>query len=105
MIAFTDGAALICVVPSRTQNGVYLVRCEPAGRELIVSHDCPASRFGRTCRHIHEAVAAYERWQWWEPKKRIVPVQKRIALQPEWDQVQLTPSPEDILRAVVQNAS
>jgi hypothetical protein len=105
MIAFTDGAALICVVPSRTHNGVYLVRCEPSGGDLIVSHDCPAIRFGRACRHVHEAASACERWQWWEPKKRIKLVCRRIVLKPEWDQVQLTPSPEELLRAVVMNAS
>lgn len=66
MIAFTDGAALICVVPSRTHNGVYLVRCEPVETDLIVSHDCPAIRFGRACRHIQEAASAYELWHWWE---------------------------------------
>lgn len=105
MIAFTDGVALICVVPSDSQNGVHLVRCKPSGIELIVCHDCPKARRGQSCRHVEEAIAAYERWHWWEPKKRIVPVCRRIVLKPEWEQVQLTPSPEDILRAVVQNAS
>ncbi|WP_156922434.1 hypothetical protein [Cohnella thermotolerans] len=38
-------------------------------------------------------------------KKRIVPVCRRIVLKPEWDQVQLPPSPVELLRAVVMDAS
>jgi len=105
MKAFADGTALIVVVPSRTQNGIYLVRCEPAGMKLIVSHDCPAARRGKPCWHIQEAAAAYERVHWWEPKKEVVLAPRRIVLQPGWRQVSIPASLEDRLRAVIQGAS
>lgn len=105
MIAFTDGTALIVVVPSQSHNGVYLVRCEPSGMELIVSHDCPAARRGRMCRHVREAESVYERVHWWEPRKEIVLVPCRIVLRPEWRQVEVPASPEEMLRAVIHNAS
>jgi hypothetical protein len=105
MIAFTDGTALIVVVPSKTLNGVYLVRVEPNGLKLFVSHDCPAARHGKVCWHVHQAVAAYERVHWWEPKKEVVFAPRRIVLRPEWRQVKIPASPEDMVRAVVQDAS
>jgi len=101
VIAFTDGVALICAIPSNTQNGVYLVRAEPQGNKLIVSHDCPAARFGNECRHVPVTVAAYERYHWWEPKKRVVIVPKRIVLHPDWQQIELPLSPEELVRAVI----
>jgi hypothetical protein len=105
MKAFMDGMALIVAVPSRTQNGVYLVRCEPAGLNLIVSHDCPAAYHGKLCWHIQEAVAAYERVHWWEPKKEVVLTPRRIVLQPDWRQVSIPLNPVDWLRTVIHDAS
>lgn len=105
MKAFTDGKAFIVVVPSRTQNGVYLVRCDPIGMKLIVSHDCPAASHGKPCWHVQQAVAAYERAFWWEPKKDVHILRSRIILRPEWRQVNIPPSPEEALRAVIRGAS
>jgi hypothetical protein len=105
MKAFMDGMALIVAVPSRTQNGVYLVRCESKGMKLIVSHDCPAACHGKPCWHIHEALAVYERIHWWEPKTEVTLEPRRIILQPGWRQVSIPASLEDRLRAVIQGAS
>lgn len=105
MIGFTDGAALIVVVPSRTHNGVYLVRVEQRGLKLIVSHDCLTARSGTMCRHVLEAKAAYERTHWWEPKKEVVLDLRRIVLRPEWKQVNIPASPEEVIRAVICDAS
>jgi hypothetical protein len=84
--AFTDGRALICLIPSTRHNGVYVVRAEPQGMDLIVSHDCPALKYKGTCGHIAEAAAAYQAIQYWEPRKRIIIQQQRIVLEPHWRQ-------------------
>lgn len=105
MITFSDEMALICAIPSKSQNGIYLVRVDPAGEELVISHTCPASAFGKSCLHVAEAVSLYERWQWWEPKKRIRTEVRRIVLQPHWQQIQLPSSPIDIIRLVIRDAS
>ncbi|GIP08178.1 hypothetical protein J1TS5_03480 [Paenibacillus macerans] len=102
MIAFTDGKVLICVIPSSRQNGVYLVQAEPQFNDLIITHDCPACHYNSGyCKHVRIAVEAYERWQWWEPKKRVHTVTRKIVLSPDWEQVQLPPSPEEQIQAVV----
>lgn len=82
--ALTDGKALICLIPSERQNGVYVVRAEPRGMDLVVSHDCPALKYKGSCKHIAEVAAAYQAVQYWEPQKRIVVEQRRIVMQPEW---------------------
>lgn len=105
MIAFTDGVALIVVIPSRSQNGVYLVRTEPQGDKLLVSHDCPAVQFGRECRHVTQAAAAYERFHWWEPKKKVIPRTGRIVLRSDWKQIDLPPSPEERIRELIADVS
>ncbi|WP_233184906.1 hypothetical protein [Paenibacillus sonchi] len=107
MITFTDGAALICVIPSDSSNGVYLVRAEPMGDILLISHECPACNFNkkRSCRHVAIASEMYKRWQWWEPAKEIKTVTKRIVLQPDWEPVTLSVTMEEALRAVSVHAS
>jgi hypothetical protein len=103
MITFTDGKALICSMPSTSQNGVYLVRVEPTGNHIVVSHDCPACHFGnKKCKHVQMAVQAYERWQWWEPKKRVQSITRKIVLTADWEQIQLPPSPEEQLQEVIR---
>jgi len=86
---FTDGAALICAIPSKSQNGLYLVRVEPVGEKgLKVTHYCPASRFKNRCSHVEEAVACYREWQWWEPEREeIITVSSTVVLRPEWKQI------------------
>lgn len=105
MIAFTDGQALIVVIPSNSSNGVYFIRVESVDHELLISHDCPASLFKGRCRHITSAVEAYERWQWWEPKKEVVLLPQRIILRPEWEQVELPLSPTELIRELIGNVS
>lgn len=103
MITFTDGKALICSMPSTSQNGVYLVRVEPTGNHIVVSHDCPACHFGhKRCKHVELAVEAYERWQWWEPKKRVQSITRKIVLMADWEQITLPPSPEEQLQEVIR---
>lgn len=103
--AFTDGKALICAIPSKRSNGVYLVRVEPTEMELIVSHDCPAIKYGGQCKHIAIAVTAYELIQWWEPKKKIVIETRRNILQPDWKQVPVPKTLDDKLREWINDAS
>lgn len=106
LTTFTDGNALICVFPSSKQNGVYLVKVEPHYNDLIITHDCPACHYGhKQCKHVQMAAEAYERWQWWEPKKQIHTVTRKIVLSAEWKQIQLPPSQEEQLRAVIDHAS
>lgn len=85
--AFTDGRALICLIPSTRHNGVYVVRAEPQGMDLIVSHDCPALKYKGTCSHVSEVATAYQAVQYWEPQKRVVVELRRIVLQSHWVQV------------------
>lgn len=47
--AFTDGKALFCLIPSNRHNGMYVVRAEPQGMELIVSQECPALKYKASC--------------------------------------------------------
>ncbi|MDY7989846.1 hypothetical protein UY286_05010 [Paenibacillus polymyxa] len=106
MTAFINESALICVIPSSRQNGVYLVQAEPHFNELVITHDCPACHYGHSqCKHVQMAAEAYERWQWWEPKKRVHTVTRKIVLSPNWEQIQLPPSPEEMIRAIVDHAS
>lgn len=96
--AFTDGKALICLIPSSRHNGVYVVRAEPQGMELIVSHDCPALKYKGTCGHVSEVAAAYQAVQYWEPQKRVVTQQRRIMLEPHWVQVPVPQTPVQHIR-------
>ncbi|MDM5277146.1 hypothetical protein QUF95_07115 [Paenibacillus silvae] len=103
---FTDGNALICVFPSSRNNGVYLVKSEPHFNDLIITHDCPACHYGqKECKHVQMAAELYRRWQWWEPEKTIHTVTRKIVLAPDWEQIQLPPSPEEMIRAVIDHAS
>lgn len=103
---FTDGNALICAFPSSRNNGVYLVKAEPHFNELVITHDCPACHYGqKECKHVQMAAELYHRWQWWEPKKTIHTVTRKIVLSPDWEQIQLPPTPEEMIRAVIDNAS
>lgn len=102
---FTDGQALICALPS-SKGGVYLVRVEPQFNDLVITHECPACRFGsKSCKHIQTAVELYYRWQWWEPQKPVHTVTRKIVLSPDWEQVQLSPSEAEQLRAVLRHAT
>ncbi|MNN27646.1 hypothetical protein D3C81_1411870 [compost metagenome] len=107
MKTFTDGTALICVIPSDSSNGVYLVRAEPMGDILLITHECPACSFNKkkSCKHVTIAAELYKRWQWWEPAKEIKTVTKRIVLQPDWEPVILSVTMEEALRAVSVHAS
>lgn len=105
MIAFTDGTALIVVLPSRRSNGVYLVRAEPKGMELIVSHQCPAQQYGRPCSHVRLAAEAYRTWQWWEPEKTVRLEIRRIVLDAGWEQVELPKDRLAQLREWMHDAS
>ncbi|GGA56167.1 hypothetical protein GCM10007416_31680 [Kroppenstedtia guangzhouensis] len=93
--AFTDGIALICVIPSQSKNGTYLVRVETHGNELIVTHHCPAYRFKHTCSHMYEAVASYCEWRWWERPKTVRTVCRTVILQPDWEQIPVPGSVQD----------
>jgi|GEM_PF-4134408 len=48
-------------IPSSSSPAVHWVRCQPLGPWLVVTHECPAVRYGRTCRHVREAVEEYRR--------------------------------------------
>ncbi|GGK22681.1 hypothetical protein GCM10010965_14480 [Caldalkalibacillus thermarum] len=102
---FKDGKALICVIPSKTKSGVYLVRVEPQGENLVVSHLCPAKRFGNQCRHVQEAVECYRNWKYWEPERKIAERHQRIILQPHWEQIPVPQSLEDFAKEVMESAS
>ncbi len=103
--AFTDRLSLICVIPSRRSNGVYLVQIAPRGLELIVSHDCPAMHFREGCKHIPEVVSAYETLHWWEPKKRVVVEKRRVVLHPDWKQLPVPKTSTEQLREWICNDS
>lgn len=107
MKTFTDGKALICVIPSDSSNGVYLVRAEPQGSVLLISHECPACSFNKkkSCKHVTIAAELYKRWQWWEPTKVIKTVTKRIVLQADWKPVTLSVSLDESLRVVSVHAT
>jgi hypothetical protein len=96
---FTDGVALICAIPSKSQNGLYLVRVEPVGEKgLKVTHYCPASRFKTRCSHVEEAVECYREWRWWEPKREeIITVSSTVVLRSEWKQV---PTPQQFEKII-----
>ncbi|ALP39099.1 hypothetical protein ASL14_19170 [Paenibacillus sp. IHB B 3084] len=85
---------------------MYLVQAEPHFNELVITHDCPACHYGhKQCKHVQIAFEAYERWQWWEPKKQVHTVTQKIILSPDWEQIQLPPSPGEMIRAIVDHAS
>lgn len=84
---FTDGDALICVIPSKSKNGVYLVKVLPDEDALTVTHSCPAHRFGNECSHIQTAVDCYREWRWWKKPLSVRAEHKFVVLDPNWDQV------------------
>ncbi len=96
---FKDGTALICAIPSRSKNGVYLVRVEPKGSFLLVAHICPAHRFGNRCSHVEEAVECYRNWRYWEPERKVKESRRHIVLQPHWEQIPVPSSMEEIIEA------
>ncbi|MDQ0338155.1 hypothetical protein J2S00_000939 [Caldalkalibacillus uzonensis] len=96
-----DGKALICCIPSKTKNGVYLVRVEPEGPFLVVSHFCPAYRFRNQCSHVEEAVQCYRNWRYWEPKREVIERRQRIILQPHWEQIPVPASMEEVIEAAM----
>ena len=99
---FTDGVALICAIPSKSQNGLYLVRVEPVGEKgLKVTHYCPASRFKNRCSHVDEAVECYRQWRWWETDRReITTVSSTVVLKPDWKQI---PTPKQLEEIIEQS--
>lgn len=103
--AFTDGIALICVIPSQSKNGVYLVRVETRGDELIVTHRCPGHRFKNTCFHMYEALACYFDWRWWERTKTVRTEHRTVILQPEWEQIPVPGSVQDAVLQVMAGES
>lgn len=98
---FTDGVALICVIPSKSKNGVYLVKVEPNGDELTVIHRCPAHRFHTMCSHVEKAVACYKQWRWWERPKTVRIESRAVILQPEWEQIPVPGSVQDTVLHVL----
>ncbi|MCF6094535.1 hypothetical protein L1765_11230 [Microaerobacter geothermalis] len=103
--AFTDGIALYCVIPSKSRSGVYVVEVKPENERLIVSHACPAHRFKTKCTHVEEAISCYRQWRWWEfapwlPQKEIVPINRHITLQPQWEQIPVPGSEAEIISIV-----
>lgn len=96
--AFTDGKALICLIPSDRHNGVYVIKAEPREMDLIISHDCPALKYKGTCKHIPEVAAAYQAVQYWEPQKQVVIEQQRVILRPDWYQVPVPQTPVQHIR-------
>lgn len=103
---FTDGSALICVIPSRTKNGVYLVKVESYGdKQLVVTHSCPSHRFKNTCSHVNEAVKCYRKWRWWEHRKRVQTKKGYITLQPEWEQIPVPGSMQETVFQVLTGDS
>lgn len=103
--AFTDGDALICVIPSKSQNGVYLVKVEPNKDNLTVSHSCPAHRFGNECSHVQTAVDCYYTWRWWEKPLPIETEHQFVVLDPEWNQVPVPGGITDTILHVIEGDS
>lgn len=98
---FTDGPSLIVAVDSISSNGIHMVRVEPKGLVLHVRHNCKGLRFSGhkgQCSHIKRAVAVYEKLHWWEPKKEIIVDRRMLLLQPEWRQVDIPRSTNDLLK-------
>ena len=102
---FRDGKALICVIPSKTRDGVYLVRVEPEGESLLVSHSCPAYRYKNRCGHVDEAVQCYRNWRYWEPERKVVPRHQHIILQSQWTQIPVPASIEEVAEAALGETS
>lgn len=99
---FVDGDALICAIPSKSKNGVYLVRVETSEDKLLVTHSCPAKRFNNNCTHIEEAVRCYLLWRWWIRKGEIVEKSSQVTLQPHWEQIPVPGSLESVLYDVLK---
>jgi hypothetical protein len=99
---FVNGDALICAIPSKSENGLYLIEVKPSGDTLMVTHYCPANKFKNECSHIQEAVACFYRWKWWLPQKEVVQRTSQIILQREWLQIPVPGSLEDVLRDVLR---
>lgn len=98
-VAFTDGDTLICVISSKSKNGVYLVEVKPIDdNKLLVSHVCPAQRFNTNCSHVEEAVGSYNEWKWWENGKEIITESRHIMLQEQLEQI---PVPGTVRHALV----
>lgn len=100
--AFTDGIALICVIPSKSQNGVYLVKVTPCENLLIVSHSCPSHRFGNPCSHTREAVKGFYTWRWWAEPLPIETDHQHVELDPEWDQIPVPGGMTDTVLQVIE---
>lgn len=102
---FQNENRLICAFPSSKDNGVYLVEIKPFQKDLVITHDCPACRYNKPCKHIQAAVAAYRRWQWQEPYKSVHRVTQKIILDPNWKQIELSQSPKERIMEVMRDAT
>lgn len=99
---FVNGDALICAIPSKTNNGIYLVEVKPRGEHLFATHYCPANHFKNKCSHIQESIDCYFSWKWWDIRREIVHRSSQIILQPEWEQVPIPGSLESVLEDVLR---
>lgn len=99
---FVNGDALICAIPSKTKDGVYLVEVKKQGDKILVTHYCPASLFKNNCSHVQEAVDCYLQWRWWDLRKEIVQRSSQIILQANWQQIPVPGSIEFVLRDVLR---
>lgn len=102
---FTDGDSLICVIPSKSQNGVHLVKVTPREDSLIVTHTCPAHRFGNQCSHVQEAMDCYRQWRWWQKPLPVYTEHKFVVLDPEWEQVPVPGGVTDTMLRVIEGDS
>lgn len=103
--AFTDGVALICVIPSKSNNGVYLVKVSPSEEDLTIQHSCPAQKFGYECDHVKEAIKCFHAWQWWKKPLPVKVKQKFVVLDPNWDQVPVPGEIMDTMLHVIEGDS
>ncbi len=100
---FTDGDTLICVIPSKTKNGVYLVEVKLIdSNKLLVSHVCPAQKFNTHCSHVEQAVECYNQWKWWQRGREIITESRHITLKEQWEQIPVPGSARHVMGDLIR---
>lgn len=103
--AFTEGNSLICVIPSKSNNGVYLVKVTSSEEALIIQHLCSAQKFDHECDHVQEAVTCFYTWRWWVKPLPVKTEPILMRLDPNWEQVPVPGGVMDTMMLVIEGDS
>ncbi|MDH6372814.1 hypothetical protein M2444_004643 [Paenibacillus sp. PastF-3] len=90
LFTLSGQTSIIVSLPSSSGNGMYLTGASLLNGQIVIGHECPASRTRKSCWHTEIAAQTLKDVFWWKRELDSAPVisiNRKVKMSEEWRQI------------------